>query len=155
MKNFLYLRVNALVGISASLVIFALTLSYAILTREDLPYPLAVVGLVFLILFGIPVLHNLLIIHIYRRYYPAKDIPKPVGILNISFSILCLIELGWWLFNYYYVGPTIDFQSERAFTTTVFVIILLITILIQITGSFRLIKKVRAAARLQLEDSFV
>jgi hypothetical protein len=34
-------------------------------------------------------------------------------------------------------------------------IILVITILIQVTGSFRLIKKVRAGARMQLENSFV
>jgi hypothetical protein len=155
MKNFLYLRVNAIIGILASLVIFALALSYAIRTREDMPYPMAVMVFVLLILFGIPVIHNLLITHIYLKYYPAKEIPKFSRVLNIICCILCVIELGWWLVNFYNSGPTIDFQSERAFTTMVFVIILLITILIQVTGSFRLIKKVRAAARHQMESSFV
>jgi hypothetical protein len=155
MKNFLYLRVNAIIGILISLAILALVLIYMLRPGEKLPYSMAAMLAVFLMAFGVPVFHNLLIIHIYRRYYPAKEIPKPVRILNIVCSILCIIEFMWWLVNFYYWGSTIDFQIERTLIIFVFVMIFLTTLLIQVTGSFRLIKKVRAAAHQQLESSFV
>ena len=155
MKKFLYLRVNAIVGIVASLAILALALSYSILTKQALPYPKAVMVLILLAIFGIPVFHNLLILHIYRKYYPAKDIPKFTRILNTVCSILCLIEFVWWLVNFYLWGSVLDFHTERIFITFVISVIYLITLLIQGVGSFRLVKKVRTGASQQLENSFV
>lgn len=155
MKKFLYLRVNAIVGIIASLAILALALSYSILTKQGLPYPKAVMVLILLAIFGIPVFHNLLIIHIYRKYYPAKEIPKFTRILNTVCSILCLIEFVWWLVNFYFWGSVLDFHTERVFITFVISMIYLITLLIQATGSFRLVKKVRTGASQQLDNSFV
>jgi hypothetical protein len=155
MKNFVYLRINAIVGIVASLALFALALSYTILTKHKNPYPKAVLVLILLAIFGMPVFHNLLIIHIYRKYYPAKEIPKFSRILNVVCSIWCLIQLLFWLAGFYFKTPDLDFHIERIFITFVIFMIYLITLLIQVTGSFRLVKKVKSGASLQLESSFV
>ena len=157
MKKFLYLRVNAIVGITAS---FALTLIglFGIITRADRQLPFIVFIIAYLLLFMLPAVHNFLIIYIYRKHYPAEEIPPISRLLNTVFSILCLIDLLLLVLALLFEAPKNDFSeinSLRIWTTISCMIILVITIGIQITGSFRLIKKVRAEARRQLESSFI
>jgi hypothetical protein len=157
MKNFLYLRVNAIVGITVS---FALTLIglLGIIMKEDRQLPLIVFIIAFLLLFMLPAVHNFLIIYIYHNHYPAEEIPPLSRILNTVFSILCLIDLLLLVFALLFEAPKNDFSEKnslRIWTAISCMIILVITIGIQVTGSFRLIKKVMAGARQQLDSSFV
>jgi protein-S-isoprenylcysteine O-methyltransferase Ste14 len=106
----------------------------------------------------LPAVHNFLIIYIYRKHYPAEEIPPLSRILNTVFSILCLIDLLLLVLALLFEAPKNDFSEKnslRIWTVISCMIILVITIGIQVTGSFRLIKKVRARARQQLENSFV
>lgn len=156
MKNFLYLRVNAVIGIIVSLALFFLSL-IAYLNRSAKTLSLPLVVLCLLLLFIVPAFHNILIIHIYRRHYPAKEIARHSRIFNTIFSIVCLLNILFFA-AFFFVLRTVEVKKEdltRIHITVALIIVLIVTILIQVTGSFRLIKKVKAGARLQLENSFV
>lgn len=157
MKKFLYLRVNAILGIIASSALILLSI-YGLFTRLDRELPLYIFILSILLLFALPAVHNYFIIYLYRKHYPAVEIPLLSRILNTVFSILSSIDLVILTLALIIEAPKNDFSANnlpRIWTVICIMIILIITILIQVTGSFRLIKKVRAAAQLQLEDSFV
>jgi hypothetical protein len=110
-----------------------------------------------LLLFAVPTIHNLLLLHIYRNYYPETAIPRSLRIWNIVFNILC---------SFYFLVfvvtiasyPTRHFREEQkteALMTFSLTAILCITTLTQIIGSFQLMRIVKENARLQLEESFV
>lgn len=157
MKNFLYLRVNAIIGIIASFAITFIGL-YGVFTETNLELPIWVFLLVFLFLFMVPAAQNFFIIYIYHKHYPAEEIPPLSRTLNTIFNILCLFDLLILIFVLIFEAPNYNFSEYnllRVWTAIGLMITMAITILIQVTGSFRLIKKVRAGARQQMESSFV
>lgn len=153
MKNFLFLRINALVGIIAGIVLLCYTLSAAI---EHVTYVFLFVLFSFIML-GLPVLHNLLIIFIYRRYYPEREISKALRILNILLNIICIFDLVVFIFSAATFSTSKYREDDKleAHMMLAVTVLLCITTTIQIIGSFRLIKIVRENAQLQLEDGFV
>lgn len=112
--------------------------------------------LTMLVVCGLPFIHNLFIIFIYRKYYPEKEILKSHKIFNKVLSILCLLDLLLILLINFSLIMYIIRKIGDQITTNVLILfsILSITIVIQVTGGFRLIKIVRENARLQLEASF-
>ena len=152
MKKFLYLRINALIGIIACIVLLCYTLS----AIEHVKTHVFLFVLFSLSMLGLPVLHNLLIIFIYRRYYPGKEIKNVFKTLNFIFSIFCIIILLIFITSVA-IFPTQTFREEDkplAYMTIAITALLCITTTIQIIGSFRLIKIVRENSQLQLEASF-
>lgn len=110
-----------------------------------------------LIILGLPVLHNLLILFIYRRYYPNREVSKALRILNIILNVICIFDLIVFLITTA-ASTTRAYPNEDKLQTYIdftIVALLCITTTIQIIGSFRLIKIVKENAQLQLEDSFV
>ena len=154
MKKFLYLRVNALVATVISIVLFYNTMS-ADRGNTDTSLLLSVLG--FLGIYGLPVLHNLLIIFIYRRFYPDKEVRRPHRWINTILSILCLIDLMIFIFfiNMFSVNSFREDDKLEVFIIVTLLITLSITTVVQAVGSFRLIKIVRENVRMQLKDSFI
>lgn len=109
------------------------------------------------IMLGLPVIHNLFIIFLYRTYYPDKNIPRAIEILNIAFNIICILDVLIFIFT------AVTFSTHRypenlkqeAYMTLSLAMFLCITLTVQVIGSFRLIRIVKENAQLQLEDSFV
>jgi hypothetical protein len=157
MKNFLYLRVNAIFGIIASFAITFLGL-YGTLTESVSESEIFVLVIFSFLLFLLPAAHNFFIIYVYHKYHPAGDIPPALGIVNTIFSIVSLIDLVLLVLGLIIEAPKHDFSQlnlSRIFMGFCALIIIVIAILIQVPGSFRLIKKIKAGARLQQENSFV
>lgn len=153
MKKFLYLRVNSIVGI----LIFVVFLCAVLFDTSNPQTSFLVDTLPYLLVFGIPSLHNVLILFIYHKYYPGKAIPKLYSSLNLVFNILCIIDLLLFVFLFDTISQG---YVEAEWDKTLYFVFALtiaesITTLIQIIGSFRLIKIVKENARLQLENSFV
>jgi hypothetical protein len=154
MKKFLYLRINALAGIIVSLVLFFYSMSADIQGLKVSSLGFVLMGL---FAFGIPVLHNLFLIFIYRRFYPAKEPGRLIGIFNIIFNIVCIVDLLIFITSIV-IFPTYNFREEDkpdALMNMVLTAVLSITTTIQIIGGIRLIKIVRENAQLQVETSFV
>ena len=154
MKKFVYLRINALVAIIAGIILLCYTLSAAFKGMQTHVFLFVTVTLIML---GLPIIHNLFIIFIYRRYYPGKEIGRFLSILNITLNIICIFDLVIYL----YTTATFTTDSYRAadrveaYMTFAVTALLCITTTIQIIGSFRLIKIVRENAMLGVEESFL
>jgi hypothetical protein len=105
---------------------------------------------------GLPVLHNLLIIFIYRTYYPDRKISTALRILNIVLNIICILDLVLFIYTIA-TFPVRQYPQDarlEAYINFAITAFLCITTTVQIIGSFRLIKIVKENARLQLEASF-
>jgi uncharacterized membrane protein YhaH (DUF805 family) len=153
MKKFLYLRVNAIVSILACVVFYLYTMSGDLRSLQTSVMYFAIFSL---LLFAVPTIHNLLLLHIYRKYYPETTIPKSLGIWNIVLSIVCSFYFLVFVVTIasYPIRRFREEQKPEVLMTFILTAVLCITTLTQIIGSFRLIKIVKENARLQLEDSF-
>jgi hypothetical protein len=153
MKKFLYLRVNAIIGIAVSIISFYYTITTGIRTPGA---DRLLVELLFVLVYGLPLFHNLFVVYIYQKYYPEGEIGKPHKVINLTLSILCLLDLllliaficSLIIYIIHNVGDRISLIMMFFFS------ILSITMLIQVIGGFRLIKVVKKNVRLQLIDSF-
>lgn len=154
MKKFLYLRINAIVSILTCTAFYFYTMSGDLKSTTAYEMAFAIFSL---LLFGIPVIHNLLLIHIYRNYYPHKAIGKSLRVWNIILSILCsCIFLICFVTIVTYPDHKVKEEKKvELLMTFILTAVLCITTAIQIIGSFRLIKIVKENARLQLEASFI
>lgn len=110
-------------------------------------YRLGILGI-----YVLPVLHNLLIIFMYRRFYPDKVIRKPHRMINAILCGLCLLDLMIFIFfiNMLSVNSFKEDAMLSVFILITLLSILSITTVVQVTGSLRLIKIVRENAHLQL-----
>jgi hypothetical protein len=153
MKKFLYLRVNAILGIAISIISFCYTITTGI-RNPGMNRHLVELLLVFV--YGLPLFHNLFVVYIYQMYYPEREIRKPHKVINLTLSILCLLDL---LLLIAFICSLISYSMHNIGDRIMYIMmfffsILSITMLIQVIGGFRLIKVVKRNVRLQLIDSF-
>jgi hypothetical protein len=154
MKKFLYLKRNAIIGITVTIVLCFNSMSAGM---QETKISSIVFVLLHLGLFGPPLFHNLLILFIYNKYYPEREIGKPFRTLNTILNILCSINLLIYIFSVA-ISSTHEYKEADKLATYMSValsVVLCITTAIQIAGSYRLFKTIRENAQLQLEDSFV
>jgi hypothetical protein len=154
MKKFLYLRINAIAGIIASIISFWYTIATG---QQALKSDFFFFLIFFLLIYGIPFFHNLFITFIYRKYYPEREIPRLNRVLNVILCVLCVLDmLAFIALTYSLTDYTVSKNDpmDPSIMISLFVT-LSITTSLQIIGSFRLIKVVRDNVRLQLESSFV
>lgn len=149
MKKFLYLRITAFIIIVGIVALLAFSIYFWIgHFNIKFWYRTALV----LVIFAMFACQSVLILFIFRNYYPDKEISRTY---KVCYHVSAIYSIIWSLV---FIGGTVYDVAKSYKMDTISMLVLsvsIITTFIQFFGGRRLLKTIRRNARQQLENSFV
>jgi len=154
MKNFLYLRILA---ITTCLILVACMIMILTNWKQYLHGGTLNVLIINETILSLMAAHSVIILFIYYRYFPDKEIPKS---MHVCYKVSRVV--GWICVVFLLVAMVTvlvfsgeDLETEPEGYLTIYLCTTLSTLMmVQLFGGARLVKAIRKNARRQLENSF-